>query len=153
MKVVVDTNIVFSAILNSDSKIGDLLLNSDKYIDFYSVEYLRYEHINHYDKLAMISKQTIDKIASTEYYVTKEITFITEGQVKESIWRSSFNLVKDVDLDDIAFVALAKHLRCKISTGDGILIRGLKKKGFLSIITTDELLEYRSYLEAKDLRT
>ena len=152
MKVVVDTNIVFSAILNSDSKIGDLLLNSDKYIDFYSVEYLRYELRNHYDKLAMISKQTIDKIASTEYYVTKEITFITEGQIKESIWRSSFNLVKDVDLDDIAFVALAKHLRCKIWTGDGILIRGLKKKGFLSIITTDELLEYRSYLEAKDLR-
>ncbi len=31
MKVVVDTNIVFSAILNSDGKIGDLLLNSGRY--------------------------------------------------------------------------------------------------------------------------
>jgi len=41
MKVVVDTNIVFSAILNSNGKIGDLLLNSGKLIDFYSVDYMR----------------------------------------------------------------------------------------------------------------
>lgn len=38
MKVVVDTNIVFSSILNSDSKIGDLLLNSGNYIDFYTAD-------------------------------------------------------------------------------------------------------------------
>ena len=56
MKIVVDTNIVFSAILNSKGKIGDLLLNSGKYIDFYSVDYLRYEIGNHYDKLSKLSK-------------------------------------------------------------------------------------------------
>lgn len=36
MKVVVDTNIVFSAILNSQSRIGQILLHSDKSIKFYS---------------------------------------------------------------------------------------------------------------------
>jgi len=30
MKVVVDTNIIFSALLNSNGTIGDLLFNSDK---------------------------------------------------------------------------------------------------------------------------
>lgn len=52
-------------------------------------------------------------------------------------------------MDDIAFIALAKHLRCKLWTGDGILIRGLKKKGFLNFITTDDLLNYRTDLENK----
>ena len=149
MKIVVDTNIVFSAILNSDGKIGDLLLNSGKYIDFYSADYLRYEIGNHYDKLSKISKQSFDKISKTEYFVTKEITFISEEQISENIWRSSYDLVRDIDLDDIAFVALAKHFRCKLWTGDGVLIRGLQKNGFKNLISTNELLDYRTDLENK----
>lgn len=149
MKIVVDTNIVFSAILNSDSKIGDSLLNSGKFIDFYTADYLRYEIGNHYDKLSKISKQTIDNIAKTEYYITKGIKFISEEQIAESTWHSAYNLVRNVDLDDIAFVALSKHLKCKLWTGDSILIRGLNKNGFMNTIITDDLLAYRTNLENK----
>lgn len=149
MKVVVDTNIVFSAILNSDGKIGDLLLNSGKYIDFYSAEYLRHELGNHYEKLSKISKQPLAKIAETEYFITRVIKFISEEQIAEITWRSAYTLVKEVDLDDIAFVALSKHLRCKLWTGDGFLIRGLQKNGFKNTITTNELLNYRTELEKK----
>jgi predicted nucleic acid-binding protein len=149
MKVVVDTNIVFSAILNSNGKIGDLLLNSGKLIDFYSVDYLRYEIGKHYEKLGKISKRPVDKIVSAEYFITREIKFISEEQISEDIWRSAYNLVKNVDLDDIAFVALSKHLRCKLWTGDGILIRGLIKNGFKNTIITDQLIDYRNCLENK----
>lgn len=147
MKIVVDTNIVFSAILNSDSKIGDLILNSGRYIDFYSTEYLRYEIRNHYDKLSKISKMSINKIVETEYYITKGIHFISEDQIAKSTWVSAYNLVKDVDIYDIAFVALSKHLRYKLWTGDNVLIRGLNKRGFKNIISTDELLAYRNKKE------
>jgi predicted nucleic acid-binding protein len=34
MKIVVDTNIIFSALLNSNGNIGDLLFNSDKDFEF-----------------------------------------------------------------------------------------------------------------------
>jgi len=80
--------------------------------------------------LAKISKLPVDKIVSAEYFITREIKFISEEQFSEDIWRSAYNLVKNVDLDDIAFVALSKHLRCKLWTGVGILIRGLIKNGF-----------------------
>jgi predicted nucleic acid-binding protein len=149
VKIVVDTNIIFSAILNSNGKIGDLLLNSGKYFDFYSSEYLKFEIDKHYGKLAKISKQPIDKIAETEYFIIKGIKFIPEEKITENNWRSSYELVKDVDLDDIAFVALSKHLRCKLWTGDNILIRGLNKMGFKDTILTDELLKYRNDLESK----
>ena len=149
MKVVVDTNIVFSAILNSDGKIGDLLLNSSKYIDFYSIGYLHFELRNHYEKLSRISKQPIEKIVNTEYFITRAIRFISEEQISETIWRSAHALVKEVDLDDIAFVALSKHLKCKLWTGDGVLIRGLNKNGFSNTISTDELLKIRTLQERK----
>ena len=149
MKVIVDTNIVFSAILNSNGKIGDLLLNSQEIIDFYSAEYLRYEIRNHYDKLAKISKQPVDKIYNTEYYITREIKFIAEEHISKTNWETAYRLVKDIDLDDIAFVAMSKQLKCKLWTGDKTLTKGLKNQGFTNLITTDELLEYRTKKEKR----
>ena len=47
MKIIVDSNIVFSAMLNKQSVIGDVLLNSQEYFEFYTFEYLREEIANH----------------------------------------------------------------------------------------------------------
>lgn len=46
-KIIVDTNIIFSCLLNSNGLIGDLIFNSDDVFDFYSNEYMRYEIRNH----------------------------------------------------------------------------------------------------------
>jgi predicted nucleic acid-binding protein len=54
MKIIVDTNIVFSALLASNNTIGDLLFNSDKHFDFYSCSYMRYEIKKHWEKLKNI---------------------------------------------------------------------------------------------------
>jgi predicted nucleic acid-binding protein len=35
-KLIVDSNIIFSAILNVNSRIGQILLTSDKFYDFYA---------------------------------------------------------------------------------------------------------------------
>jgi predicted nucleic acid-binding protein len=51
MKIVVDTNVVFSAILNSQSWIGQIILQSDKAIKFYSPRYLQIEIQNHFQKI------------------------------------------------------------------------------------------------------
>lgn len=47
MKIVVDTNIIFSALLNSNGTIGDLIFNSDKTFELYSCSYMRYEILKH----------------------------------------------------------------------------------------------------------
>jgi predicted nucleic acid-binding protein len=51
MKIVVDTNIVFSGILNSTSKIGKLLINSRQHFQFYTCNYLRLELLKHRRRL------------------------------------------------------------------------------------------------------
>jgi hypothetical protein len=40
-------------------------------------------------------------------------------------------------------VAFAKHFKCKIWSGDKVLIKGLVKKKFTKFITTDELFKLR----------
>lgn len=55
MKIIVDTNIVFSAILNSQGKIGQLIINGSKFFKFYSVGLLKDEIEEHKDKIFKIS--------------------------------------------------------------------------------------------------
>ena len=56
MIIIVDTNIVFSALLNTKSIIGDLILNSGKIFQFQSCHYLWKEIDNHWDKLKKYSQ-------------------------------------------------------------------------------------------------
>ena len=42
-KIIVDTNIIFSCLLNSQGKIGDLIFNSENIFDFYSNQYMRFK--------------------------------------------------------------------------------------------------------------
>ena len=44
-KIVVDTNIVFSALINFNSRIGQIILNGGNYYNFYSPEYIRFEFL------------------------------------------------------------------------------------------------------------
>jgi predicted nucleic acid-binding protein len=56
VKIIVDANIVFSAILNTNGKIGDLLINSNKLITFIAPDFLRKEITKHQSKMLKISK-------------------------------------------------------------------------------------------------
>jgi predicted nucleic acid-binding protein len=55
MKIIVDSNIVFSAILNSQGKIGQLIINGIKYFEFYSIGLLKEEITKHKPKILAIS--------------------------------------------------------------------------------------------------
>lgn len=144
MKIIVDANIVFSGILNSDGKIGDLLINSKKYFNFIAPEFLRYEIKTKYERLQAISGLSIERIMEAEYQVCKDITFISEEQINPGIWTESLGLVHDIDIKDLQYVAYAKQFRCKIWSGDKKLFKGLSEKGFGNLVTTDDLFAIRT---------
>jgi predicted nucleic acid-binding protein len=150
VKLIVDANIVFSGILNSNGKIGDLLINSRRYVSFIAPEFLRTEIYRHHARLSKISGMNSDQIREAEYQIYKDITFISEEQIRQSIWLAAEKLVADVDPKDIHYVAFSKQFRCKIWSGDKQLIKGLAKKGFDKFITTDELFQWREeYISKK----
>lgn len=147
MKIVVDTNIVFSGILNSTSRIGRLLLTSKRHFQFYSCDFLRHELLKHRKRLLRLTKLSEPELIELENLVTRNIAFINEALLPEAVLRTAEQLVSDIDPDDLLFIALTNHLKGKLWTGDKELIEGLKAKGYKKAITTSELHELFEKLE------
>jgi len=144
MNVIVDANIVFSAILNSNGKIGDLLINSEGIFSFIAPDFLRTEIYNHHDKLLKISNLTLAQLFESEYHLYKSITFISEEQISEENWIFADNLVSGIDPKDTIYIAYAEQFNCNLWTGDKKLIRGLDSKKYTKFITTDNLFLIRN---------
>ena len=87
MKLIVDTNIIFSSILNTDSKIGDLILNSDDIFEFYSVSFLKEELENHIEKLIQISKLSPKELDQVKLQIYSKIHFISEDLIPFEFWK------------------------------------------------------------------
>ena len=139
MKIIVDTNIVFSAILNSNSRIGKILLNSKEHFQFFTCNYLRTEIQRHRNKLLKLTKLTEDQLSELEDLITQHITFIDERLIPQDLLIKTEIQLKAIDPDDTVFVALTKHLEGKLWTGDLQLYNGLKAKRFKNIILKSEL--------------
>ncbi|MDP3641633.1 MAG: PIN domain-containing protein [Bacteroidota bacterium] len=139
MKIVVDTNIVFSAILNSQSWIGQILLHSDKSVKFYSPRFLQVEIQNHFQKIKKITKLSDSEVNELIEILYTKIHFISEEFIPKESLLNADELTKDVDFDDVMFVALSLHLNCKLWTGDKVLVHSLIEKGFKKFINTQEL--------------
>jgi len=50
-RITVDTNILFSALLNINSRIGQILLMGPRYYDFFAPQYIRIEILEHQEKI------------------------------------------------------------------------------------------------------
>jgi predicted nucleic acid-binding protein len=94
--------------------------------------------------LQKISGLSSEEILEAEFLIYKQIHFISEEQIRPTIWFASEKLLIDIDPNDTPYVAFSKQFRCKIWSGDKQLIKGLSQKGFYNTITTDELLEWRN---------
>ena len=144
MKIVVDTNIIFSTLLNSNSTIGDLLFNSDKHFEFYSCSYMRYEIHKHWERLKKISKLSDEQLQVSYTQVLSKLKFVNEEIIPVETWLASEEITKGIDIDDTDFVAMTKFLKATLWTGDKVLYNGLKKIGFKKILNTTELLALRT---------
>jgi len=144
MKIVVDTNIIFSSLLNSDGVIGDLIFNSSKHFEFYSCSYMRFEIQKHWGKLKKISKLSDEQLEVSYAQILTKIKFINEEIIPVDIWLSSEKITKDIDVDDTDFVALTRFLKATLWTGDKVLYNGLKEISFKKVLNTSDLLELRN---------
>ena len=139
MKVIVDTNIVFSTLLNTNSHIGRLLLDTRDKVGFYSCKYLQKEIYRHIDKIRQYSRLNNDDLFELISLVESRIFFIDEELLPTPIITEAQAWVSDIDFDDFAFVALAMYLDAWLWTGDKKLVNGLRQKGYSRLITTTDL--------------
>lgn len=126
--VVIDTNLVFSALIPKASQIREILFESN--MDFYSPNILIAEIYKHKDKLLKYSK-----LAESEFYlyfngIIERIKFIPTDFISLESRQTAYNFCRDVDIKDTPFVALSVYFEIPLWTGDMKLKDGLSKKGF-----------------------
>jgi predicted nucleic acid-binding protein len=118
VKIVIDTNIIFSALLKTHTTYGQIIFNSEGIFEFYSPHYLRTEIRKHLDRIKRISKLTDQQLEESFDALLTKISFINEEIIPKKTWEGSEKITTGVDLDDTVFIALTKHVKGKLWTGD-----------------------------------
>lgn len=113
-KIVVDTNIIFSCLLNSQGSIGDLVFNSQNVFEFYSNKYMRLEISKHWNKLLKISKLPDEGLETAYDMMLTKINFINEELIPPKDWQNAEMLTNDIDVDDTDFLALTRYLKAAL---------------------------------------
>jgi predicted nucleic acid-binding protein len=128
--LVVDTNLIFSALISKSSKIRETLFES-KFV-FYSPNFLITEIFTHKEKLLKSSKLNEEEFYLYLNGIIECITFVPIDFIGKESRQIAFDLCKNIDIKDTPFIALAIELDIPIWTGDKKLKTGLKIKGFNS---------------------
>jgi len=139
MRVVIDTNIIFSALISSGSIIPEIIIAPYGNFRFYTSEYLFDELEEHKIKLQKASKLTENEIDRAKIKLFKYISIISLDIIQQEIWQVAEALTFDIDPDDISFVALSIFLDAYLWTGDKTLYNGLQNKGFDKVILTSTM--------------
>ena len=140
MRVVIDTNIIFSALLRSNSRELEILENQSHNV--FCCQLSTFE-IFHKEKLVTLSNLSEEDIISNYYQVLKHFRPVYEKEIPFEMREQAVKLCDELDLKDAVFVAAAIMLDAYLWTGDKKLRNGLEKKGFTNTISTAELLARR----------
>lgn len=114
--VIVDTNLIFSALIPRASKIRDVLL--DKQMAFFAPNFLL---------------RTPNLLSVNYIYINgiiERVQFLPIDFLSKNSKQKAYDLCKDIDLKDTPFIALSIELDIPLWTGDKKLKEGLKLKGF-----------------------
>jgi len=131
MRLVVDANILFSALIK-ESKTSELLINPA--LNLYTPEFILAEFDKYRIYLANKSKRTEIEFDNIFIKLKQIITLIPLDKIKEQI-----SLAKKIcpDSDDIMYFAVAIKLNCPIWSND----KKLKEQDKIKIYSTDEILK------------
>ena len=144
MRVVVDTNIAFSAIITPTGTISDLILNSEGVFDYWAPSFLLTELDKYQKKLLDISGMSEEELEFLKRQILHKFEFIDTLNIPKDIRTKAFEICHDIDEFDTPFVALAMGLDAKIWSGDKKLMDGLNKKGLDICLDSKSMAKLRA---------
>lgn len=128
MKIVIDTNILFSALLFKNEPYRTLLCSKD--YQFYCPNYVFVELFKHKEKILRCAKAPETDVYEYLNHLLEQIRFVNPALISPVHKEKAYELCRDIDADDTVFVALTLELDALLWTGDKILREGLQRKGF-----------------------
>ena len=141
MKIVIDTNILMSCLLNPYSTIGSIILHELTTHNKFAPYFLFVEIFDKKEKIIKYSRMNERELLELLFIVLREIEFVNVSQISDTSVAKARELVEGIDEDDIEFVALAIETDALLLTGDKKLYKGLKNRGFEDVINVNDLRE------------
>lgn len=139
MIVIVDMNILFSAVISPNGRIANLLTNSVLPIQRISCHYSFVELFKHQPKIVKYAKKPVNEVIDDLYTVLSSIQIYNESLIDEHHWREADRLTEGVDSFDVNYVALALYTGGWLWTGDKPLTEHLTTMGFDRVVNTHQL--------------
>ncbi len=128
MKIVVDTNIIFSSLLRNNHPFLEHILLSD--FSFYSINDIFIEIYKYKEKIRNNSKLSEEDIIEVLNKIFGEIVLFNIDFISIKNRKSAYDMCKNIDVKDTPFVGLTLELDALLWTGDKKLIDGLSRLGF-----------------------
>ncbi len=136
MKIVLDSNILFSALISGKELYVDIFKSAECYVpDFIFTELSKYQE-------EIIKKTKLEEeFTSFAKELFSAVTVIPRLAVSQESYGKALVLCNDIDPKDTAYVALSIELDIPLWSNDKKLIQGLINKGYEKIVTTDKIFE------------
>ncbi|MDZ7724222.1 MAG: PIN domain-containing protein [candidate division KSB1 bacterium] len=134
MKVVLDSNILFSALISGKESYIDIL----KVLDVYVPDFI-FQELSKYNERILKKTKLKTEISSFVRQLFSEITVIPKFAISKENYRKAENLCQDIDPKDTVYLALSLELDIPLWSNDKELLNGLSQKGYANIITTKEI--------------
>ena len=146
MNVVIDTNILMSALIKPDGIIFDLicLLHHQQYL-LYISDYSLVELSNHHNRILKASALDIHEFDKNKVFLLKKIIIISSDFISDSDLTEATVLTRGIDKYDIVFVATALFVKGYLWTGDKPLYNGLKEKDFKNVLNSNDIKQLINY--------
>ena len=127
--VVVDTNVLFAALVSSRSRIREFLF-TEKELDFSCPRFLFVELFKHKQRIMAATELSEDELLDALNAMLARVHFVDEAIIPIGTWLEARRLCHDIDEKDAPFIALTIHLNARLWTEDAELKAGLRAKGF-----------------------
>ena len=130
MNYIIDFNILFSSMLSGKSFYKTLFRNNNFYTpDFIFVELQKYEN-----QIVENTRLEIEQLISYTKFLFNHLKVFPNLVITLKSKQYAFDLIKDIDLKDITYLALSIELEIPLITRDEVLFNGLRKKGYKNVI-------------------
>jgi predicted nucleic acid-binding protein len=129
--IVVDANRIFSWLIAGNQELRRTMTHRPG-LKFVCPKYVLVELFKHKERIAAASGLSEIDMLTLLHACLERIHFFDEEAISIGSWTEAWRLCRDVDENDVAYVALTLELSGLLWTSDRKLETALRKKGFIA---------------------
>lgn len=147
MILITDSNLLISALITPKGVTASIIKAKHNF-QFIAPDFIFEEINDHWDKIKILSSLNEKELKKELDFYRSIISVFDEKVTKNSLDKAE-KIVRDIDPEDVFFIALHLHTGHKIWSGDEALKKGLTKKGYGHFFVSTAQLKAKLYKNKK----